>query len=94
MPVMAEIIIGSTECFTVIVSLLLLSSLLSKKMSAAEARFLPGTDVNVPHNVTSSEFGSSIVLVSGYYLIQIFSVYYRVYHNSGAIATKRPAYIT
>jgi len=45
-------------------------------MSAAQAQFLPGTDANVPHNVTSSEF-----------------VYYRVYHNYGAIATKRPAYL-
>ena len=64
-------------------------------MSAAEAQSLPGTDVHdeVPHNVTSSEFGSSIALVFGYYLIQLFSVYYRVYHNYNAIATKRPAYL-
>src|SRR5208282_4677819 len=39
------------------------------------------------------EFGSSIALVFGYYLIQIFSVYYRVYHKDGAIATKWPAYL-
>ena len=58
---------------------------------------------SVPHNVTSarvgvtassgSKFGSSITLVFGYYLIQIFSVYYSVYHNNNAIATKRPAYL-
>ena len=64
------------------------------KMSSAEAKFLPGSDVsNVPHNVTSSEFGSSIALVLGYYLIQIFLVYYRVYHSCCAITTKRPAYL-
>ena len=37
-----------------------------QNMSSAEAKFLPGSDVNVRHNVTSSEFGLSVVLVFGY----------------------------
>ena len=70
-------------------------------MSAAEAEVVPGSDLNAPTNATStkvtaslgSEFGVSIALVFGYYLIQISSVYYRVYHNYDANPTKRPAYL-
>jgi hypothetical protein len=41
---------------------------------------------------TGSQFGSSFKFHSKDYLSEQLSVYYRIYHKDGAIATKRPAY--